>query len=155
MATKPAPVTPNLVTLDSAPFSRNDPWLVGTANRTQGNNVEAFTNMLSPDGFGTPGTDECNVALPVDGDLHACVTSPTRFDHTYNHGLRRTRTARRSPLPSRNLFYTVNYLHDWFYDAGFNEAAGNAQTNNFGRGGSAATASSPRRRITPAPTTRT
>ena len=34
-----------------------------------------------------------------------------------------------------NLFYTINYLHDWFYDAGFNEAAGNAQTNNYGRGG--------------------
>jgi hypothetical protein len=37
-----------------------------------------------------------------------------------------------------NLFYANNYLHDWFYDAGFDEAAGNAQTSNFGRGGLAA-----------------
>src|SRR6185369_8812187 len=29
------------------------------------------------------------------------------------------------------------WLHDWYYDAGFTEAAGNAQTDNFGRGGSA------------------
>src|SRR6185369_15135984 len=33
------------------------------------------------------------------------------------------------------LFYTTNFLHDWYYDSGFDEASGNAQTNNFGRGG--------------------
>jgi hypothetical protein len=33
------------------------------------------------------------------------------------------------------LFYTNNWLHDAFYDAGFNEAAGNAQQDDFGRGG--------------------
>ena len=33
------------------------------------------------------------------------------------------------------LFYINNFLHDWFYDAGFDEAAGNAQTTNYGRGG--------------------
>ena len=48
-----------------------------------------------------------------------------------------------APLSSQNqemaaitqLFYTTNYLHDYWYDSGFNEAAGNAQDNNFGRGG--------------------
>ena len=29
----------------------------------------------------------------------------------------------------------MNFLHDWFYDAGFDEAAGNAQQDNYGRGG--------------------
>ena len=33
------------------------------------------------------------------------------------------------------LFYQTNWMHDYWYDSGFNEAAGNAQTNNFGRGG--------------------
>jgi hypothetical protein len=33
------------------------------------------------------------------------------------------------------MFYNINFLHDWYYDHGFNEAAGNAQANNFGRGG--------------------
>ena len=75
----------NLVTLANAPFSRNDPWLADTANRTHGNNVEAHTNMATPDGFGTPGTDECNTALPVDGDLHACVSAPQTFDYAYDH----------------------------------------------------------------------
>src|SRR4029077_11049819 len=35
----------------------------------------------------------------------------------------------------QQLFYDVNFLHDWFYEAGFDEASGNAQTSNFGRGG--------------------
>jgi hypothetical protein len=34
-----------------------------------------------------------------------------------------------------NLFYTVNVCHDIFYQYGFNEAAGNMQLDNLGRGG--------------------
>ena len=34
-----------------------------------------------------------------------------------------------------SLFFAVNYAHDFFYDLGFDEAAGNFQANNFGRGG--------------------
>lgn len=33
------------------------------------------------------------------------------------------------------LFYTVNAYHDLLYHLGFNEAAGNFQTNNRGKGG--------------------
>ena len=33
------------------------------------------------------------------------------------------------------LFFALNYAHDFFYDLGFDEAAGNYQMNNFGRGG--------------------
>jgi len=33
------------------------------------------------------------------------------------------------------LFFTLNFAHDFFYDLGFDEAAGNFQVNNFGRGG--------------------
>ena len=34
-----------------------------------------------------------------------------------------------------NLFYFNNIMHDFAYQLGFTEAAGNFQTNNFGRGG--------------------
>ena len=34
-----------------------------------------------------------------------------------------------------NLFYLNNVIHDKLYRHGFNEAAGNFQTNNFGKGG--------------------
>jgi extracellular elastinolytic metalloproteinase len=33
------------------------------------------------------------------------------------------------------MFFHVNWLHDRWYEAGFDEAAGNAQADNFGRGG--------------------
>ncbi len=132
---QPPFVPGNLVTLANAPFSRNDPWLADAANRTQGNNVEAHTNMLTPDGFGTPGTDECNVALPVDGDLHACASAPHTFDYAYDHALAPNASRTQVSAAVTNLFYTNNWLHDWYYDAGFDEVAGNAQTNNFGRGG--------------------
>ena len=44
------------------------------------------------------------------------------------------------PNPDRqaavtNLFYWSNVLHDWLYRLGFDEAAGNFQADNFGRGG--------------------
>jgi extracellular elastinolytic metalloproteinase len=35
----------------------------------------------------------------------------------------------------QNLFYSVNFVHDKLYTAGFNEFEGNFQENNFGRGG--------------------
>jgi subtilase family serine protease len=34
-----------------------------------------------------------------------------------------------------SLFFALNFAHDFFYDLGFNEAAGNFQVDNFGRGG--------------------
>jgi hypothetical protein len=34
-----------------------------------------------------------------------------------------------------NLFYWVNRVHDFFYGYGFDEAAGNFQSNNYSRGG--------------------
>ena len=37
-----------------------------------------------------------------------------------------------------NLFYLANYFHDRLYALGFNEGAGNFQSNNFGKGGTGA-----------------
>ena len=34
-----------------------------------------------------------------------------------------------------SLFYVNNWLHDYYYDSGFTEQAGNAQFFNYGRGG--------------------
>ena len=33
------------------------------------------------------------------------------------------------------VFFAANFVHDFFYDLGFDEAAGNFQMDNFGRGG--------------------
>ncbi|MCR3949499.1 M36 family metallopeptidase, partial [Aeromonas caviae] len=59
---------------------------------------------------------------------------PGVFDYSFQAGdAPFTDSARNNAIV--NLFYVNNWLHDYWYDAGFNEAAGNAQANNYGRGG--------------------
>lgn len=120
--TDPPYVTPALVTLASAPFSKNDPWLPPSAPELLGNNARAYVDRAAPDGFG-------------DGDLLVPPTSPGRFDRVYDARDPPQAADRSSRAVATQLFYVVNFLHDAFYDAGWNEASRNAQTSNFGRGG--------------------
>jgi hypothetical protein len=123
-----------LATLQNAPFAAT---IRGCrrATRTIGNNVEAFADVSEPDGFGPADPNECNVALPVAGDTHACTNASNAFDHVYDTNLAPTANRTQVMAAVTNLFYVNNYLHDWFYDAGFDEASGNAQEDNYGRGG--------------------
>ncbi len=123
-------VTPNLVTLQNFPFSRNDPWLAPSATTTTGNNVDAFADLVTPDDFTTP----CVTAIC---DLRATTTGATTFDRTYNTAAAPNVTNDQIMASVTNLFYMNNFLHDWYYDSGFDEVSGNAQTDNFGRGGAA------------------
>lgn len=85
---------------------------------TRGNNVHAYTDI-----------DANNVADPgssPDGGSGLVFDFP--LDETLNpDGYR--------PAAVTNLFYWNNIIHDVFYGYGFNEAAGNFQVNNYGRGG--------------------
>ncbi|HVG24671.1 MAG TPA: M36 family metallopeptidase [Thermoanaerobaculia bacterium] len=120
------------VTLPNFPFSTNDPWLAPGATQTDGNNVDAFVNLFSPDGIGTPTT-----TTPVDppnGDHRAQITGAGQFQYTHQPDVDGYSVSARSASITQ-LFYNINFLHDWFYDAGFNEVARNGQKNNFGRGG--------------------
>lgn len=106
----------------NAPFSMNDPWLPAGATVTTGNNVDAYADLVAPDGFGA-------------GDLRATTTSPNSFNRTYDPYAAADANTTQEMAAITNAFYVTNWLHDWFYDAGFDEAAGNAQASNFGRGG--------------------
>jgi hypothetical protein len=119
---QPAFVSPNLVTLQNGPISTNDPWLPSGATVTTGNNVEAYADLVTPDGFNA-------------GDLRATATSPGVFDRTYDASLAPNASLDQRMAATTQLFYMNNWLHDWFYDSGFDEAARNAQADNFGRGG--------------------
>ncbi len=119
---QPAFLSQPLISLQSGPISTGDPWLPPAATQSLGNNVDAYADIASPDGFGT-------------GDLRATTTSAGIFDRVYNTSLSPSATANQRRASITQLFYVNNWLHDWFYDAGFDEASGNAQANNFGRGG--------------------
>jgi large repetitive protein len=115
-------VAPNLVTLNSGPISTNDPWLAANATTTDGNNVVAYADFNSPNGF-------------TSGDLKATTTAPGVFDRTYDVMASPGSSADQRMAAVTQLFYNNNFFHDWFYDVGFDEASGNAQADNFGRGG--------------------
>jgi len=118
----PGFVAPNLVGLQNGPISTNDPWLAPGATQTSGNNVDAYLDLASPDGFSA-------------GDLRATTTSANAFDRTYDVNLDPQSSANQQMAAVTQLFYDNNFFHDWYYDSGFDEASGNGQNNNFGRGG--------------------
>lgn len=121
----------NLVSLVHGPISTGDPWLPPGATTTTGNNTDAFLDTGTPDGYVQP--------LPLVGavlpqDFRTATTSPNRFDYEIAADTDpRGETAKHAAVV--HLFYLNNWLHDWFYDAGLTEEAGNAQADNYGRGG--------------------
>jgi extracellular elastinolytic metalloproteinase len=112
-------IAPVLVTVES--LLPGDPWLPADATTTEGNNCVAYADLSGPDGLGP-------------GDVRGTVTGPRTFDHDYDHSKPASDPANlQSSLVG--MFFHVNWLHDRWYEAGFDEAAGNAQRDNFGRGG--------------------
>jgi len=92
----------------NAPFRDPSSTLFGTG-RLSGNNAHVFRrNTLTEGALGT-----------FDG-------TKWNFDFPFN-----------SPDSAETaLFFALNFAHDFFYDLGFDEAAGNFQQDNFNRGGS-------------------
>jgi|GEM_PF-1060957 len=92
-------------------------WTDGAA--TAGNNIDACADLN--------GDDLCDGRAPG-----AAGSFLYPFNDSYSLD--------NDPAPDRNFslvnaFYWTNALHDWFYSLGFDEAAGNFQNDNFGRGG--------------------
>lgn len=98
-------------------------WM-GTSTMTTGNNVEAY---LDTDANNSP--DNINTAGLSVG--HAS-SSTQNFTFPFTLGVD-PRTQQAASVT--NLFYFCNIMHDFVYGLGFTEAAGNFQTNNYGRGG--------------------
>jgi hypothetical protein len=120
----PAFVQSRRVTLESLDsVGVTDPWLPDGARETVGNNVDAYLDLSDPDGF-TLGTD-----------LRGQISSPGEFDAVFDPVANADANTRQQTAAVTQLFYDVNWFHDWYYAAGFTEAAGNAQVSNYGRGG--------------------
>ncbi len=120
-AQQPSFVTPQLVTIDGFNATQ-DPWLASGATQTQGNNVDAYTDDANPQGFSA-------------NDTRGITTSAGTFDLTYDTALAPTANTTQRRASAVSAFYVTNWLHDVWYDSGFDEAGGNAQQDNYGRGG--------------------
>lgn len=107
-----------LVPFIGDPIASPRGWFTGTS--TAGNNVIAGANPNGITFLHTPVTvnsPTLDFQFPL--ELGPNAPAPTAF----------------RDAAVTNLFYWANRVHDLFYDIGFDEAAGNYQADNFGRGG--------------------
>jgi hypothetical protein len=126
-------VSTNLVTLDHAGIVTGDPWIAADATETAGNHVRACIDSIDHPVdsllIGVPGND-C-----IDGIEPATApTAPQTFDYAIEPDEDPSH-ANAKNAAAVNLFYMINWLHDTWYNHGFDEASGNAQAANYGRGG--------------------
>lgn len=125
----PAGTGAGIVARDDVPFTgelafpHDDPhfdwWATGSRSTTTSNNVDAYADRDGDDaadsgsrptaGAGEDFTFAIDLSMEPDTYQDAAVV---------------------------NLFYWNNRLHDFFYQLGFDEAAGNFQSDNFSLGGS-------------------
>lgn len=151
---RPTTLAPmNLVSLRHAGIGTGDPWLPDGATETVGNNIDAYfdADQVDADGYCTGEGTLGEGYRPAEGDLRAQLTAPRTFDYAYdaNDTLNDFTQCvppdyHAEPIPSGSaqlhaktvqLFYAGNWLHDYFYDLGFDEESGNLQQANYGRGG--------------------
>ncbi len=104
----------------ASPFGWHDTDGVAGAEFTitRGNNTHAYTDLDAND-IPDPGTSP---------DGGAGLDFNTPLDLTMGPTTYR-------PSAVVNLFYWNNYMHDFAHKYGFDEASGNFQVNNYGRGG--------------------
>jgi subtilase family serine protease len=100
------PVGNHTVRSLTAPF-RDAATVLADTGRLEGNNTHVYR--------GAPGTEGAT----------GTQQNGWQFDFTFNT----------ADAAETHLFFLTNFLHDFFYDLGFDEAAGNFQESNFGRGG--------------------
>ena len=119
----PAPgfVAPNLAVIEA--FNEpHDKWLPDNATTTSGNNAVAFSDF---DGSATFG----------EAEVRPEVRAGRVLNYTYDPTVEPLASDDQLNAATVNTFFVVNWLHDWWYDSGFTEATGNAQVDNYGRGG--------------------
>lgn len=117
-----------------------DPWLPDDATTTTGNNTDACIDAVDSPTSGlvtTPADVVTNTCLAAVGDIRPPATGANTFDYAVAPDEDPSNENARNAAVV-NLFYINNWLHDWWYVHGFNEEAGNAQTDNYGRGGAEA-----------------
>jgi MYXO-CTERM domain-containing protein len=135
-----APVMVAMEGFNKNPAGAADPWLAPTATVTFGNNVEAYSDRnqyIDADSGATinDGYNEGGTALDGGYDFRADLTAALTFDRTYNTAQAPNASVNQIKAAVTQIFYTTNWLHDYWYDSGFNELAKNAQRDNFARGG--------------------
>ena len=127
------------------PTASPDGWIPDGGSTTTGNNADVFLDRdgdESPD-LGTLDLDGRPIGnTDVNGHNRDFLGALPR-DFSYTPAPMGSnpdagddpQTAPYQRGAAANMFYAINWYHDRLYGLGFDEAAGNYQTDNFGRGG--------------------
>ncbi len=102
-------------------------WLPPDGAVTTGNNADAY---LHASAAGGPDAEP-----PADIENGRASSASQFFDFPAAEGSTGANPRDFRAAAVTNLFYLVNAAHDYFYDLGFTEQAGNFQTDNFELGG--------------------
>ena len=104
----------------ASPFGWHDTNGVAGAESTLtiGNNVSAYTDVDANNVADAGSSPNCGASINCDFPLNLTL-APSGY----------------RPAAVTNLFYINNIIHDVQYQYGFDEAGGNFQVNNYGRGG--------------------
>jgi large repetitive protein len=117
----PGIVSSSLVVMDA--FNQTvDRWLPDNATTTSGNNADAFSDLDGTQTF-------------TAGDVRPEVRAGRVLNYNYDTNLEPLATPDQIKAGVVSTFFLNNWMHDWWYDSGFTEATGNAQLDNYGRGG--------------------
>ncbi len=119
-----------------------DGWIDDGGNTTTGNNTDTYLDvddidmpnpgLLDDNGRPVGNTDGSGHQRDFLGTGYAYTPAPMGGNPDAGTDPSDTQAQRGSVT---HLFYLTNWYHDRLYNLGFDEAAGNFQTNNFGNGG--------------------
>jgi len=119
LTNQPPTVSRTLVTLPALDTNASPAgWINDGGNETLGNNVDAHPDRNSDNQPDLPRPQGSPFRV-FDFPMNLSTQDPTNY----------------SSAAIVQLFYFCNWYHDKLYQLGFTEAAGNFQSNNFGRGG--------------------
>jgi Zn-dependent metalloprotease len=102
-------------------------WMPSDGTVTTGNNVDAYL-----DANGNDAADQVTTGTMNNG---RAFSANQVFDFPFGDVTVRLDPRLYQAAAITNIFYYANIAHDYYYSLGFNEAAGNFQTDNFGKGG--------------------
>jgi Fungalysin metallopeptidase (M36)/PA domain len=126
------PIIVSMEGFNKNPQGAADPWLAASDTYTFGNNVRAYSDRNeSVDSAGITRNDGYDPGV----DLRAETTAALTFDRVYDTARAPDDSADQIKAAVTQLFYVTNWMHDYWYDSGFDEVSHNAQLSNYGRGG--------------------
>lgn len=102
----PTYISANDLSIEELATSHSNPWLPEGATTLTGHHAEVYLDISGADGFNT-------------GDRRGPISAAGQFHWTFDGNADVRSSASNQNAAMTQAFYVVNWLHDYFHDAGF------------------------------------